>query len=487
MARVVDRFLQQADLRPDAPAVVETARTWSYGDLAVRARAVAGLVAATDGRRMLVAVQKGGAAYAAMFGTLLAGGTYAPVNVDATPARLLAICRAFKPDVILADAEMATLLRDAAGSARVVAPDASLGATLQLAHGENPLAYVIFTSGSTGAPKGVAIPRTALDHYVDWLGPAMAIGPADRMSQHPNIGFDLSFLDIYGALCFGASLYPFTEPSARLLPARKIQADRITIWNSVPSVLSAMALANELDAAHLASVRLFTFCGEVLTRDHVARLFAARPDAEVLNTYGPTEATVAMTCRRFTATDFGAACREGAPIGAAIGDMRLDLVGGANPDEGEIVISGPQLADGYWKDAALTVEKFRPLATARGTTRAFYTGDYAVRRDGEIFFLGRKDDMVKIRGHRLHLGSVRHALDRVGWPVSIVFEHDGTLVAVVEKRADVAFDAARITADLAPILESYAMPSAIHYLARLPRNANDKIDVAAVRAMVAQS
>ena len=418
-----------------------------------------------------------------MFGSLMAGATYAPVDVASTQLRLDTINASFAPDTIVADAALAaTLTPDT--DARILAPDAPIAPHARDGRAAGDIAYVIFTSGSTGAPKGVAIPRPALDHYVDWIGPALGLRPGDRMSQHPNIGFDLSVLDIYGALCHGAALHPFVDRGARLLPARKVQDDRLTVWNSVPSVLSIMETARELDAAHLESVRLFTFCGEVLRRDHVAKLFAARPDAIVLNTYGPTEATVAMTCRRFTIDDWDRACSSSAPFGEAIGEMRLDLVGGDDADEGEIVISGPQLARGYWKDPALTADKFRDHTLEGGrVVTAFFTGDYAQRREGEISFLGRRDDMVKVRGHRMHVGAVHQALEKIGWPTSFAFERGGQLLAAVEKVDGRTFDQAQVVADLSSLLESYSVPSEIRCVEALPKNQNDKIDGAKVRAM----
>ena len=402
------------------------------------------------------------------------------MNIASTLLRLQTICRSFEPDVVIADPSLATILEPPA-DARLLIPDASLAAGGCDSRPAENTAYVIFTSGSTGEPKGVAIPRAGLDHYVDWIGPAMGLGPGDRMSQHPNIGFDLSVLDIYGALCHGAALYPFVDRGARLLPARKVRADRLTVWNSVPSVLSIIE-SRARAGRGTPRERLFTFCGEVLRRVHVAKLFEARPDAVVLNTYGPTEATVAMTCRRFTRDDWDRSCTSSAPFGEAIGEMRLDLVGGT--EEGEMAISGPQLASGYWKDPALTAEKFREHILPDGrVVRAFFTGDHAERRDGETYFLGRRDDMVKVRGHRMHVGAVTQALEKVGWPVSYAFEKGGQLLAAVEAVAGRPFDQARVAADLSVLLESYSVPSEIRCVETLPKNQNDKIDGARVSAL----
>ena len=482
MVDVVERLEARARATPDAPAVVERSGVTSYAAFCDRAHAFAAAFAGA--RRVVIALDKGRDAYAAMFGALMAGATYAPVNVSSPEVRLRHICEVFEPDVVVAGRVLASL---ASGPrAALIEPGALPVAGPRLpqpaALAPDLLAYVMFTSGSTGAPKGVAIPRAALAHYVDWLGPAMGIGPGDRMSQHPNIGFDLSVLDIYGALCWGAALHPFTEASARLLPARKVEADRITIWNSVPSVVSLMMTAGELDAGHLASVRLFTFCGEILRQDQVAALFAARPDATVFNTYGPTEATVAMTCRELKADNHARLCPSSAPLGDAIGVMRLHLASDPGDGEGEIVISGPQLAAGYWGDPVLTAEKFRDFDGPGGPVRAFYTGDYAARIEGELYFLGRRDDMVKLRGHRVHLGEVRRALGGLGYGNAFIFAKDDALFAVVERSGQV-FDEKALIAALSASLDSYFVPEAIICIDRLPLTSNDKIDGGTLKAL----
>jgi D-alanine--poly(phosphoribitol) ligase subunit 1 len=237
---------------------------------------------------------------------------------------------------------------------------------------------VTFTSGSTGLPKGVMVSRTALNHYVSWAIGADIVRPDDRVSQHPNIAFDVSVTDIYGALSQGATLFPIAGASDRLMPARMIQREGITVWNSVPSVVNLMMQAGEVTTAMLRSVRLFNFLGEPLLREQLRAIFAARPDVAVNNTYGPTEATVSMTHLRLTASDYEAVCTTSVALGEAIADMGLHLVGGSHPDEGELVITGPQLADGYWNDPERSAAVFRPLET--GATVWFFSRNGSTSR-----------------------------------------------------------------------------------------------------------
>jgi D-alanine--poly(phosphoribitol) ligase subunit 1 len=217
-----------------------------------------------------------------MFGAGLAGGYYSPVNTAAPLTKLRRIVELLEPDFIVANSDLGKQLLDAAPSAVLVNPT-TLNETSPL-NGRgtrHKLAYVIFTSGSTGTPKGVMISRSALNSHIGWLGDAWGIRPGDRISQYPNIGFDLSVADIYGSICFGATLFPFFEPGDRLMPALMIQRERITIWNSVPSAISLMMQSNSLTASALESVRLFNFVAShsfanisrVFSTPTVARLF----------------------------------------------------------------------------------------------------------------------------------------------------------------------------------------------------------------------
>ena len=133
----------------------------------------------------------------------------------------------------------------------------------------------------------------------------MKITTKDRWSQYPNIGFDLSVLDIYGCLCFGATLYPITDEKDLLFPSRFIKKNKLTIWNSVPSTIDVMSTDEFWKKGILSSLRLLTFCGEPLLQSHLDKaFFFIHPKAKVQNTYGPTEATVSCTATILTKKNF---------------------------------------------------------------------------------------------------------------------------------------------------------------------------------------
>lgn len=381
------------------------------------------------------------------------------------------------PDVVIGNATSLAVLREASPDAlhidADICPEADATQPGFAGRGvRHDIAYVIFTSGSTGTPKGVVIPRSALDHHVGWIGDSLAIAPGDRVSQYANIGFDLSVIEIYGALCYGASLHPSAGNGDRLMPARMIARERLTIWISVPSVVGLMMRAGQLDAASLATLRRLVFCGEPLLEHQVKAVFRARPDVTIQNTYGPTEATVCMSSVLLTSDAYQTHSLGSISIGEPVAGMAMHLVGGPSPNEGEIVIEGPQLALGYWNAPDLTERSF-PSTAGR---RLYHTGDWAERRGGRLYHRGRLDFQVKIRGYRIELDEVAVAFAACGYPDTCIVAHEGQLVAVVETGGDHPFDAALLRRKLGLLIEPYAVPGRIEPIDRLPRNGNDKID-----------
>lgn len=474
----VARLLAWVERTPDAPAVLEAGEVITYADFGERVcRLAAAIAQHGDHPKTLIELKQGAWAYAAMFATLMAGGFYSPLNLDAPPHRQSLIRQGFRPDLVITDTkQMSQLAASAYQGPSIVVPD--LGHDrLDRPRPPGRLAYVMFTSGSTGVPKGVMIPRRALSHYLAWALPALAITSDDRVSQHPNVGFDLSVLDIYVALCGGAALAPLTSAKHRLLPAEAIKDLRLTVWISVPSVVDLMRKARGMPSQDLASLRLLFFCGEPLLRAHVDWIFSVLPDVSVMNTYGPTEATVSCTQVRLSAPSYASACRASVALGDAIPDMELRLIGGPNRDEGEIVIFGPQLADGYWQDDAKTAATFRAVEGRTG----YFTGDWA-RRDGDhLYFVSRTDRQVKIHGHRIELGEIDAAVRAAGAAGSYTLAANGELVSFIEGAGEgVRTIQDRIKATLPP----YMLPSRILVLDQLPRNTNDKIDALALQAML---
>jgi D-alanine--poly(phosphoribitol) ligase subunit 1 len=487
MTPILDSIYRHAQTQPMADAIVADQTRLSYGGFwELAARIAAAIVAAQPQPQVLIAAPGGAFAYAAMIGTLMAGGFYAPLNVRSPLAKQRQVLDRFRPNIIVGIQSIIDELLDGDKSIPIITADQTLPAPLDLPKASHDLAYVIFTSGSTGQPKGVEIPLAGLENYAAWAVDEMSVTPDDRWSQHPNIGFDLSVLDIYGALCGGASLHVLSELEAKLAPASFIRRHQLTIWNSVPSVIDVMHSGMQLTHQNLKSLRLMTFCGEPLLRHHLEKIFAAHPDVLVHNTYGPTEATVSCTLRRLTAENFQSYCGLSAAIGDPIRNMDIALaVDQADGNEGEIVITGVQLARGYWQDELATRNAFRPWRDSTGERRAFYTGDWAIRRDRELYFKERVDHQVKIGGHRLELEEVNAAVRKCGAEFAATLLVDGTLHCFVRPENLVA-GAADLKKKLMGLLEPHAVPASFHFLEDLVFNANDKLDLSGLKAIIRQ-
>jgi D-alanine--poly(phosphoribitol) ligase subunit 1 len=480
----VDQFLAVAQAQPHHPAVVTDSTSISYGELAAYAHRIAASLQTTGEPhpRVAIALSKSAWAYAAMFGTLLAGGFYTPINLEHPSERKNATLARFAPHALIVDsADQADGLTVAADCTIITLAELPTDRDTNVPSERHDLAYVMFTSGSTGIPKGVMISRASLSHYVDWAGRAMRVTPSDRWSQHPNIAFDLSVLDIYGALCHGASLFPIVGKRDRLLPADHIQRHKLTIWNSVPSVVDLMSQARQLTSTRVGSLRLATFCGEPLMRAHLDGLFSAHRDLVVHNTYGPTEATVSMTLVELQADTYAEKCKSSAALGDAIDGMTIVLEGGPDSSEGEAIIVGPQVARGYWRDPDLTAEAFAPHWLDGVQSPAYRTGDILRRSDSDLHFITRADRQVKRHGYRLELGEVDSACRGAGARAACTILFSDRLIAFVEG-VDVK-DAQGFIRKLAVALPAYAVPE-VYPLDSIPRNANDKFDAGALTALV---
>lgn len=472
MCKALTRFINQVSAQPDQPAVVTRDRCLSYAELYDITQRLAAAISETgEHPRVLITLPPGPEAYAAMFATLMAGGFYAPMNVNAPLEKQRGVAQRFQPEVVIgSDLPMS---EPCGATYRLIDPNNTPTARLDRPRLPHRLAYVIFTSGSTGAPKGVMISCDALDHYVTWIMRDMGVTPEDRWSQHPNIGFDLSVLDIYGALCGGATLFPLTSTKARLAPATAIKEHKLTVWNSVPSVIDMMVGAKQLSPENVGSLRLMTFCGEPLLPTHLSAIFDAAPGLLVHNTYGPTEATVSCTLRKLYAdTRPPTYDAPSVPLGDAIEGMSLRLIGSESDDIGEIVISGPQVADGYWNDPETTSRHFQ---RQQDGSFAYHTGDWANRIGGELYFRHRLDHQVKINGFRVELDEINAALHSHGissaWSVMI----DGELHSFVEDGPTAANDT-ELRRALSERLEHYAIPKHFHRVEALPISGNDKLD-----------
>ena len=485
---IIEKFLNQVEVLNDHPAVIANQHSTSYSDLGALVRRIASCISSIgDDLKILIYLPQGKFAYASMLGTLMAGSYYTTTNISSPKKVQEKIFRSFDPDIVISSSEFSYDLENYTKKSIFINVEDLPSNKLRFPKQTNKIAYVIFTSGSTGEPKGVIIGNKGLEDYISWAIDAMEISPQDRWSQHPNIAFDLSVLDIYGALCGGATLFPIIDYRDRLMTAQFIDNNKLTIWNSVPSVIDLMKQTDKDNSLSLSTLRLMTFCGEPLLKEHLDFIFSINPKLVVHNTYGPTEATVSCTLLRLTKTNYINACNHNVAIGQEIPHMRIFLLDGKNNNEGEIVLSGSQLAFGYWKDKVLTENSFNEMNINGNYYRVYRTGDWAIYKGKNLFFNSRIDNQVKIHGHRLELGQVDSAIRSCGQDTVCTVMLDNKLYSFIEKKDENNKKQKLeyvILKELNNLLPSYAIPSKIIFMDQLPRNSNDKIDINALKIKI---
>jgi D-alanine--poly(phosphoribitol) ligase subunit 1 len=481
MSPIVQKLFAIAECWPENIAIVEVQKSVTYAAFKDMVIHLAGEFARHAKKpRIVICGGQSAHVYAAMFASLLAGGFYVPLNAESGESRVETALREIEPDLIFTDQKHVIAMTAISNGCPVLTSNVlqDVSPTVLASRRAHHLAYVIFTSGSTGTPKGVMISQKALGHYVEWAQATMAITPTDRWSQHPNIGFDLSVLDIFGALCSGATLVPLGEGLDRLFPARAIRRHRLTIWNSVPSVMGMMLASGDWTKKNVASLRLLTFCGEPLLPQHVEGIHRELPDVTVHNTYGPTEATVSCTLVRLTRQNYREHAGTSIALGEAIPGMELAVDG---DEKGELLIAGPQLADGYWNDAERTARSFVTLILGGLSQRYYRTGDLVERNSRGLFFSERLDRQVKLKGYRIELDEISSQIRQLGYIHAETIVDGQFLICFVEaehKQSKVE----AIKSHLAKVLEKYMQPQQIVFIKRFPRNPNDKIDITSLKA-----
>ncbi|MEW2115621.1 amino acid adenylation domain-containing protein [Streptomyces sp. NPDC005474] len=496
---------EQARRRPDAVAVTCAGRSTTYGALDAAANRLARRLrelGADAGSTVAVMTGRGTRTVVAVLAVLKAGAAYVPVNPGQPAERIRTVLTGSAARVVVTDGssgglptvglpdDVTVLDLDRERSLIDALPATPPPATA----GPGDLAYLLYTSGSTGRPKGVAVPHAAITRYLAALTGTFGLGEEDTVLARTALTFDPSVRDLFAPLSTGARLVLATDEEADDPDAlaRLLHAERITaVLSVVPSMLTLVVAASPGPAPDL---RLVMTTGEALTAPlaDAARALGARERLRLVNQYGPTECTNTTTYH--VVTDEDIACGR-VPIGRPLPGARVRVLGphlellpaGA---VGELFIAGRGVARGYLGDPGRTATAYLPDPYGPPGSRMYRTGDLArLRADGVLEFHGRRDNQVKVRGHRVELGEIEAAVLRhPAVARTAVAAHgeaaDRTLVAYVEWHADGAPEGgtADVLDTVRAVLPAALVPSSVVVLDALPLTPNGKTDRAALPA-----
>ena len=490
-------FERQAELNPNAIAVVYENVRLTYAELNRRANQLAHYLRANGVEPDVpvgISIERGVEMMIGLLGILKAGGAYVPLDPAYPKERLDFMLRDAGVSLLVTMKQLWSLLPENDEITSIYLDEDWTDVSqeseknLQVQMSSRNLAYVIYTSGSTGRPKGVQIEHESVASLFAATQPLFDFGVNDVWTVSHSYAFDFSVWEIWGCLLHGGRLVivPFHVNQSPEAFLALLHAEQVTILNQTPSAIRQLLQGNAKPTEDLA-LRLIICGGEALPREVAAQLVEWGVPA--WNFYGPTEATVWATINKLAAGDNGnglvAIGRPLANTQVYILDANLELLPVNVP--GELYIGGTGVARGYYQRSELTAERFVPDAYS-GTvgSRLYRTGD-RVRygATGQLEFLGRVDEQVKLRGYRIELGEIESVLvaaTEVQQAVAVVRgEHSVAqrLVAYVVLEQGAAVEAEvvqRLRGQLSQQLPEYMMPSAIVVLAELPLTANGKVD-----------
>ncbi len=530
LADLVDRdHLADLGVPADAPALTDGSASLTWGEYCDRVARTAGALVAVgvrQGDRVGIHLTKSVESFVAVHAVLRAGAVMVPVDPLAPADLAASVLRDAGVEVLVTDAR-ASLRRslgeevglralllpraegplddsEPAGPTALTAPDLLAAPPLDRATvAPDDPAYIIYTSGSTGRPKGIVHTHRSALAYATTAAAGYGLHASDRMVNIAPLHFDQSTFELYSAPVVGACVIVVPDPVMRFPAsvAALVAAERATVWYSVPHLLIQMAARGALADKDLSSLRWILFGGEVFPPGLLAEVMRLIPSAAVSNVYGPAEVN---QCTRFDlfdpprddapvpigqAWDAATLCVVAAddPIDVVDGTLRTVKVG----EPGLLLVATPTMMAGYWQRDDLTAAS---IVVAGDGVRWYVTGDLVMENPkGDLVFLGRVDNQVKIRGHRVELEAIDVVLADVDGveAATVVVDRSGNddrLIAltVIADSSDTAEVHERALAALRRLLPRYAVPAELRAVPGLARTSTGKVDRNASTQLITQ-
>ena len=433
-----------------------------------------------------------------MYGALKAGRAYVPVDITFPADRLEMVLSDVNPEFFVTLRE--TSVSVAEGIEQVTRDKIDCifeefdGTEIDSENWVKPEdnCYILFTSGSTGRPKGVPINRANIENLAKYLTKWCDIeADTDIITNQISFSFDVSVVSVYIGVSLGKTLYTIDkammETPANLYDG--LSKSNLSFWVSTPSFAELCAMSSNFNSQMLPNLKRFLFCGETLTHKLVDLLKERFPNADIVNTYGPTEATVLVTAS--VITDEMARDSKPIPIGTPLEEVEFRIVDNNEKilpegEIGELQIISDNVGHGYYGRPDLTQKVFFETVSRGKKKRGYRTGDACYQKDGQYYFCGRMDFQIKLNGFRIELEDIENNLVKV--------ENVSRAVVIpVMKEEKVDYLAAfilstnkvegpklkeitRIKSELAKFVPSYMVPRKIVVCDSFPTNTNGKVD-----------
>jgi amino acid adenylation domain-containing protein len=497
MSNLVGLISESARLHHDLVAVKIQDNTITYQELLDEARQVAAALKNHGANREAVGIvgQRHIDSYVGVLGVMLADCYYVPINPKLSKDKIISIINDSNINLLVGDFDNFSRIEKHLKNVdyNIIIPSEL---TQSIISNEDiftntridELAYVLYTSGSTGHPKGVKVSHFNVVSFLENMKSIYPLKASFRASQMFDFSFDPSVSDMFFTWCMGGTLCVPLEGEI-MAPYDFIRREKITFWNSVPSIIGFMKKMGYLSNGVFPSIKYSMFCGEQFPKHYADAWRIAAPNSTIENLYGPTEATIYTSRYLYPKREEKEMfCNNIIPIGEAFPSMKIEIINDSlnknNSGEiGEIVYKGPQVTQGYLNDENKTNYGFVQFDWDKTGDIWYKSGDLGfINKSGSIECIGRKDNQIKLGGRRIEIGEIEAALSKFNLLQDVVvvpIKNDDLIIT-----GCVAFTMSEISKEdqillrhqSATHLEQVFFPKKIVKLEQFPRSPSGKID-----------